>query len=129
MRLLLRSGLPSKLTPSCSRSIHASGSPATRPLTRTRPSLIQRRASLRDPTPALERTRSRVFSGRLPGGGDFFICADRRRTDMNRRERGTHENTIGLPRLYSCRRDGICSAEPAGSAVIRRYLQLLRNGL
>src|ERR1700686_800935 len=52
-----------------SRSTHASGSRTTRPLTLTRPAPIQLRASVRDPRPALERTRSSVFSGRLPGGG------------------------------------------------------------
>src|SRR4051794_15681596 len=50
-------------------SIHASGSRTTRPLTLTRPPPIQLRASVREPRPALERTRSRVFSGRSPGGG------------------------------------------------------------
>src|SRR5690242_15367038 len=35
------------------------------PLTPTRPAAIQRLASVREPRPALEMTRSRVFKGRL----------------------------------------------------------------
>src|SRR3954452_13643340 len=50
-------------------SIQASGSRTTRPLTLTRPPPIQLRASVREPRPALERTRSSVLSGRSPGGG------------------------------------------------------------
>src|SRR5213075_1037317 len=40
----------------------------TRSLTETRPAAIQLRASLREPRPAFDRTRSRVLSGRSPGG-------------------------------------------------------------
>src|SRR5438132_7410617 len=41
----------------------------TRLFMRTRRAAIHSRASVRDPTPALERTRSSVFKRRLPGGG------------------------------------------------------------
>ena len=41
------------------------------PFTLTRPAPIHLRASVRDPKPAFERTRSSVLSGRLPGGGFF----------------------------------------------------------
>src|SRR5215469_363378 len=43
------------------RSTHWSGFSIILPLTRTRLAWIQLRASVREPTPALENTRSRVF--------------------------------------------------------------------
>src|ERR1051326_6040683 len=64
MRSRERSGLPSKDTRSRSRSTHASGSRTTRPFTCTRPRAIHDRASVREPTPAFERTRSIVLRGR-----------------------------------------------------------------
>src|ERR1039457_5865992 len=51
---------------SSSKSTQWSGFRTTFPFTRTRPAPIQLRASVREPEPALEKTRSRVFSGR-PG--------------------------------------------------------------
>src|SRR5262245_2549054 len=46
-------------------SIHRSGFRAGRPLTVTRPARIHARASTREPSPAFDSTRSRVFSGRF----------------------------------------------------------------
>src|SRR5437764_15468155 len=65
-RVSRRSGLPSNSTRSRSRSTQASGSRTPLPLTRTRPAAIHFRASVRDPRPAFDSTRSSVFSGRMP---------------------------------------------------------------
>jgi hypothetical protein len=56
--------LPSNSTLSRSRSTQASGSRTAFPFTRTRPAAIHRRASVREPTPAFDSTRSSVLMGR-----------------------------------------------------------------
>ena len=48
------------------------------PFTRTFPVLIHFRASVREPAPALEKARSRVFSGRLSSGPSFFVIEFKR---------------------------------------------------
>src|SRR2546422_6724135 len=59
----------------------------TRLFMRTRRAAIHSRASVRDPTPALERTRSSVFKGRLPGGGfgTLFMGTIQRMQNAERR--------------------------------------------